>query len=59
MMSELSAAVHGCDTYCMEELQEIQKMIFEHRKNCLAIPNIVYEIFKDNYEDRAYRIAYK
>lgn len=58
-LQELSDAVNGCDTYSMEDLQEIQKMIFEHRKNCLAIPNMVYEIFKDNYEDKAYRIVNK
>lgn len=58
-LQELSDAVNGCDTYSMEDFQEIQKMIFEHRKNCLAIPNMVYEIFKDNYEDKAYRIVNK
>ena len=41
----------------MEDLQDIQKVIFQHRKGCYAIPEIIYNIFKDNDEDRAYREA--
>lgn len=32
-------------------------MIFEHRKECYAIPNIIYKIFKDNDEDAARRVV--
>lgn len=41
----------------MDELQDIQKDIFIHRKSCGSIPNFFYQIFKDNDEDKANRIA--
>ena len=41
----------------MEDLQEIQVKIYEHRKGCFAIPNFFYKIFKDNDEDNAHRAA--
>ena len=56
-LSELSDTLNGCRQYQMNELQEIQQMIFEHRKNCQAIPNIVYKLFKNNDEDKARQIA--
>lgn len=56
-LSELSDTLNGCGQYQMNELQEIQQMIFEHRKNCQAIPNIVYKLFKNNDEDKARQIA--
>ena len=40
----------------MDELQDIQRTIFEHRKECYAIPNFIYQIFKDNDEDTAQRV---
>ena len=39
----------------MEDLIDIQKVIFQHRKECYAIPEWIYNIFKNNDEDRAYR----
>lgn len=56
-LNELSDALNSGDRYQIDELQETQKLIFEHRKNCLAIPNIVYKIFKNNDEDKAHQIA--
>ena len=41
----------------MDDLQDIQKVIFQHRKGCYAIPECIYNICKDNDEDRAYRAA--
>ena len=41
----------------MEDLQDIQKLIFIHRKDCFAIPNFFYKHFKDNDEDKAHRAA--
>lgn len=41
----------------MENLQDIQKEIFQHRKGCYTIPECIYNIFKDNDEDKAYREA--
>lgn len=43
--------------YCrMGELQEIQKLIFEHRKKCLTLPNAFYSFFKSNDEEKAHEI---
>lgn len=56
-LSELSDILNSCAQYQMDELQEIQEMIFNHRKNFQAIPNIVYKLFKNNDEDKARQIA--
>ena len=50
---ELSAPVEKS----MEDLQDIQKEIFDHRKSCRSIPNFFYQIFKNNDEDKASRTA--
>ncbi len=39
----------------MEQLQIIQKDIYQNRKAAVKIPNWFYEIFKDNDEDKARR----
>lgn len=54
---ELDEIVNNNVTKTMDELQDIQKMIFEHRKECYAIPNFIYQIFKDNDEDTARRVV--
>lgn len=41
----------------MDGLQDIQRMIFEHRKGCYPIPDFIYKLFKDNDEDKAHRGA--
>lgn len=41
----------------MDDLQDIQAKIYEHRKGCFAIPNFFYDFFKDNDEDNAHRAA--
>ena len=41
----------------MDDLQDIQRMIFEHRKGCYPIPDFIYKLFKDNDEDKAHRGA--
>lgn len=41
----------------MDDLQDIQRMIFEHRKGCYPIPDFIYKLFKDNDEDKAHREA--
>lgn len=53
---EVNEIVNSDVTKTMEELQDIQRMIFEHRKECYAIPNFIYQIFKDNDEDTARRM---
>ena len=41
----------------MDDLQDIQKALYEHRKGCYTIPNLIYNIFKKNDEDIVRRIA--
>lgn len=54
---ELDEIINNDVPKTMDELQDIQKMIFEHRKECYAIPNFIYQIFKDNDEDTARRVV--
>lgn len=54
---ELDEIVNNDLTKTMDELQDIQRMILEHRKECYAIPNFIYQIFKDNDEDTARRVV--
>lgn len=56
-LQELDESINSDELKSMEDLQDIQKLIFEHRKNCFAIPNFFYKLFKDNDEDRAHRTA--
>lgn len=56
-LKELDEIINNDVSKTMDELQDIQKMIFEHRKECYAIPNIIYQIFKDNDEDAARRVV--
>lgn len=41
----------------MDDLQDIQKNIMDHRKSCRFIPNIVYAIFKNRNEETIQRSA--
>lgn len=56
-LQELDGDINNNEIKTMEDLQDIQKVIFQHRKGCYAIPECIYNIFKDNDEDRAYREA--
>lgn len=56
-LKELDEIINNDVPKTMDELQDIQKMIFEHRKECYAIPNIIYQMFKDNDEDAARRVV--
>ena len=53
---ELDDIINNYVPKTIDELQDIQKMIFEHRKECYVIPNFIYQIFKDNDEDTARRV---
>lgn len=55
-LKELDEIINNDVPKTMDELQDIQRMIFEHRKECYAIPNFIYQIFKDNDEDTARRV---
>lgn len=56
-LQELDDDINNNEIKTMEDLQNIQKGIFQHRKECYAIPECIYNMFKDNDEDRAYREA--
>lgn len=56
-LNELSELTDSSGLKSMVELQEIQSKIYMHRKSCYAIPNKIYEIFKDNDEDVAHQTA--
>lgn len=57
ILQELDGDINNDEMKTMEDLQDIQKVIFQYRKGCYVIPEIIYNIFKDNDEDRAYREA--
>lgn len=56
-LKELDGDINNNEIKTMEDLQDIQKVIFQHRKECYTIPECIYNVFKDNDEDRAYREA--
>ncbi len=56
-LKELDEIVNNDVTKTIDALQDIQKMIFEHRKECYTIPNFIYQMFKDNDEDAARRVV--
>lgn len=55
VLKELDADINDNKIKTMEDLQDIQKLIFYHRKECYVIPECIYKLFKDNDEDIAYR----
>lgn len=56
-LKELDNCVTETHSRTMDELQEIQRLLYEHRKKCFSIPNTFYNLFKDNDEDKAHRAA--
>ena len=56
-LQELDGDINNNEMKTMDDLQDIQKVIFQHRKGCYAIPECIYSIFKNNDEDKAYRAA--
>lgn len=56
-LQELDGDINNNEMKTMDDLQDIQKVIFQHRKECYAIPECIYIIFKNNNEDEAYRAA--
>lgn len=56
-LQELDSDINSNGIKTMDDLQDIQKAIFQHRKECYAIPEWIYSIFKNNDEDKAYRAA--
>lgn len=56
-LQEIDEMVNDSAPKTMDDLQDIQKRIYEHRKGCFTIPNFFYQIFKKNDEDEAHRAA--
>lgn len=56
-LMELDGMINSLEEKNIEQLQEIQAKLNNHRKACLAIPNFFYKWNKDNDEDVAYRSA--
>lgn len=56
-LNDLDELINDGVTKSMDDLQDIQKLLFEHRKGCYTIPNFLYDIFKNNDEDIAHRTA--
>lgn len=56
-LNELDNRMNGSEMKTMEELQDIQKQIFDHRTKCYVIPDFFYKHYKDEDEDRMHRIA--
>lgn len=56
-LMELDQMINSPEEKEIEELQEIQAKLYNHRKTCLAIPNFFYKWNKKNDEVVAYRTA--
>lgn len=56
-LNELDYIINDDKAKEMDDLQDIQRMIYEHRKGCYTIPDYVYKLFKNNDEDKAHREA--
>lgn len=56
-LNELDNIINNNKIKTMDDLQDIQKIIFEHRKRCYTIPNYIYKLFKENDEDDASKIV--
>ncbi len=54
-LEEMKAEFQSADTRNMEDLQKIQKNIYEHRKSSLTPPGFVYQLFRDRDEETARR----
>lgn len=56
-LNALDGIINDNKDKTMDDLQDIQRMIYEHRKGCYAISDFIYKLFKDNDEDKAHREA--
>lgn len=56
-LEELDKLINSLEPKNMDKLQKIQSEIYNHRKSCYIIPNIVYNKYKNNDEDVAHRTA--
>lgn len=56
-LNELNMEFDNVNSNSMEDLQFIQKSIFENRKMSVKIPNLIYYMFKNNDEDKEHTYA--
>lgn len=56
-LEELEVKINSDGNNDMEDLQEIQRDLYEHRKECYTIPDFLYNWFKEKDEEREKRIA--
>lgn len=56
-LEELEVKINSAGNNGMEDLLEIQRDLYQHRKECYTIPDFVYNWFKERDEDREKRIA--
>ena len=52
-LEEMKARFQSADTRTMKDLQEIQKSLYEHRKNAVIPPGFLYRLFQDSDEETA------
>ena len=53
----LKELINNAEKMSMEDLQIIQRELYDHRRNCFEIPDIVYKRNKDQDENREKRAA--
>lgn len=56
-LKELDEKINSSGTKQMDDLLVIEKDLTEHRKSAVKIPDLIYNCFKDNDEDKEHRIV--
>lgn len=56
-LKELDEEINSVVAKQMDDLQVIEKALTEHRKSAVKIPDLIYNCFKDNDEDKEHRIV--
>ena len=56
-LKELDEEINSSVAKQMDELQVIEKNLTEHRKTAVKIPDLIYNCFKGNDEDKEHRIV--
>ncbi|MCD7883624.1 MAG: S-4TM family putative pore-forming effector [Lachnospiraceae bacterium] len=55
ILKELDEKINDNENKNMDDLQDIQKLIYDHRRECYTIPSCIYQFLKNDDEDTAYR----
>lgn len=56
-LKELDEEINSNVAKRMDDLQVIENALTEHRKSAVKIPDLIYNCFKDNDEDKEHRIV--